>query len=852
MAIKVPLSWLREYIDIPVTPEELGARLTLAGIEVEKIHTIGAEWEQVVVGRIATLDRHPDADRLWVTQVDYGGAAPQQVVTGAPNLQVGARVPLAFPGAVLIDGHSATREKKALRPGRLRGIESNGMVCSELELGLSDQHEGIMILPDDTPIGVPLQQVLGDVVLEIDLTPNLGRVLSMIGLAREIAALYGGEVRRPDTTWRTAGPPVAGLLDVRIDDPDLCSRYTAAVIQGVKIGPAPDWIQRRITLAGMRPVNNVVDITNYVMLEMGQPLHAFDYAQVRGHQIIVRRARPQERIVTIDHEERTLDTRTLVIADAEEAVALGGVMGGAESEIGDTTTDILLESANFDPIAIRRTARLLHLPSEAASRFERSVDQQLTVPAMMRAAELMRRYAGGTIAEGYVDRFPAPRPPRTIELPPREVRRLLGIEVPAAEIAAMLRRLQFTVEVPKAAETNPTTPLRVGVPLYRNDVTIAADLVEEVARMIGYDRIPETLLDGGLPPQAVNYAYQDRERMRDLLAATGLDEVITYSPISSAALARLGSPTPTGGDGRHYLAYDETRPLIRIANPLSSEQDIMRPALLPGLLGSLRTNLRNSPRVYLFEIGSVFWTAMPADSAARQAAATAGRRPRLVPGEAEMPVEPGRIGGILTGPRAPRTRFARADAPEEQTDFYDAKGVVEALLAHMGIEGVTYEPVAAAWYHPGRVAGVVQGDALLGVVGELHPRLRDVMDLEGRRVYAFDLDLDALLARVPQRKTYQPISRYPAVAQDLALIVPDTVPAARVEALLRETGGRLLTGLTLFDIYTGPPVPTDHRSLAYALTFQALDRTLSEDEVAKLRTKIVNRLAREIGAQLRA
>jgi phenylalanyl-tRNA synthetase beta chain len=865
MPTRVPLSWLREYVDIPVTPEQLAARLTLSGIEVEKIHTIGAEWDKVVVGRIATLERHPNADRLWVTQVDYGGDAPQQVVTGAQNLAVDARVPLAFPGAVLIDGHSDTRGKITLKAGKLRGIESAGMVCSELELGLSEEHEGIMILPADAPVGAPLQQVLGDTVLEIDVTPNLGRILSVVGLAREIAALFGGAVRYPDTDWQASGPPAGGLIDVQIEDPALCSRYSAAVVQGVRIGPAPDWIQRRITLAGMRPVNNVVDITNYVMLEMGQPLHAFDYDAVQGRRIIVRPARPGEKIVTIDHEERTLDAKTLVIADTERPVALAGVMGGAESEVTEATRTVLIESANFSPTSIRRTARVLHLPSEAASRFERTVDQQLTVPAMMRAAELMRRYAGATIADGYVDRFPAPKPPVTVELTPREVERLLGVAVPRAEIAALLRRLQFEVEDSASSDS---APLRVHVPSYRNDVTIPADLVEEVARMIGYDRIPETLLSGALPPQAVNYDFRNRERVRDLLAACGLDEVITYSPISGAAVARLGSPTPpesappdAAGDGSpargaaprpwRYLAYDERRPLLRLANPLSSEQDVMRPALLPGLLNAARTNVRSAPRVCLFEMGSVFWPSTAADSAAREAAASAGTRPPLVPGEAAMPVEPRRLGAVLTGPRQPRSRFTRPEAPEAEMDFFDAKGVVEALFAHLGVAGTRFEPVQAPWYHPGRVAAVVLGDRLLGVVGELHPRLVDAWELPARRVAAFDLDLDALLAAITERARFSGISRYPAVSQDLALVVPDSVPAGRVEALLRETGGKLLTDLTLFDIYTGAPVPPGHRSLAYSLTFQALDRTLSDEDVTKLRTKIVGRLQREVGAQLR-
>jgi len=869
MPINVPLSWLREYVDLPMPPTELAARLTLAGIEVEKLHQVGSEWDKIVVGRVTRLERHPNADRLWITGVEYGQAAPQQIVTGAQNLFLDAKVPLALPGAVVRNGHSDTHEEITIKPGKLRGVDSVGMLCSALELGISADAEGILILADDAPLGAPLQTVLGDTILEIATTPNLGRILSMVGVAREVAALFGGTVRYPAGGWQADGPPIAGQLDVEIADPALCSRYTAALIRGIQIGPAPDWMQQRLIQAGMRPINNVVDITNYVMLELGQPLHAFDYNKVQDQRIIVRRAQAGEQIVTLDHETRRLDTRTLVIADRQVPLALAGVMGGADSEVGATTSDILLESANFDPLNIRRTARLLRLPSEAAYRFERSVDQQLTIPAMQRAAELMRQYAGGTIAAGWVDCFPAPHPARVIELTPREVERLLGIPVAADKIAALLTRLEFGVAVPAGAEGNPALPLQVRVPSYRNDVTIAADLVEEVARMIGYDAIPETLLAGGLPPQAVNYDYLNREAVRDTLNACGLDEVITYSPISSAALARLGSPTPPtppdpalaaapAGKGRPapartwaYHAYDPTQPPLTITNPLSSEQDTMRPTLLPGLLGALRTNLRNHPRVALFEIGSTFRWATAAEIAARHAAAAAGTRAPLVPGEAAMPVEPRRVAAILTGPRDPPARFARAEAPSEQIDFADAKGVLETLFAHLHITDVRYEPVLAPWYHPGRVAAVARGEQLLGVVGELHPQVAAAWELDGRRIYSFDLDLDALLTAMPPRERYSAISRYPAVTQDLALVVPDTVPAARVAALLRETGGKLLTDLTLFDLYTGPPVPPGHRSLAYALTFQALDRTLSDDDVTKLRTKIVARLQREVGATLR-
>ena len=861
MPMRVPLSWLKEYVDIPVPPEQLAAGLTLAGLEVEKLHVIGAEWDKVYVGQIATLDRHPDADRLWLTQVEYGADQPLQVVTGAPNLHLGAKVPLALAGAVLIDGHNPGGGKVTLKPTKMRGIMSAGMVCSELELGLSQEHEGILILSDDAPVGAPLQQVLGDVVLELDVTPNLGRALGLIGIAREVKAIFGGTVRLPSTAWHDDGPPVADALAVEIADPDLCARYIGAVIDGVTVGPSPAWLQRRLTLAGLRPINNIVDITQYVMWEYGQPLHAFDYDLIEGHRIIVRRARPGEQIRTIDHVDRPLDPQMLVIADAERPVALAGVMGGETSEVSDGTTRVLLESANFEYLNVRRTARLLKIRSDASHRFERNVDPNVAEPALRRAAELMRELGGGTIRHGMVDRYPRPRNPIVVSVTPHETERLLGLRLSAGEIATHLRRLDFAVEVPPGAADDPHVPLDVTVPTYRNDVTIAADLVEEVARMVGYDNIPETLLGGELPPQQRNITYEMDQAMRDRLAAAGLDEVISYALISRAMLERMGPPVPEGAatgsdDGKprpwRYLPYDPARPLVALANPISQEQEILRPNLLPSLLATLRANLRNEPRIAIFEVSHVYWSPTPDVVAARQA--TLGTDPRwpALENEADLPEEPLRVAGLLTGPRLPRSRFARADASDEQMDFFDAKGVVEAVLRGFNIRNVRYEPVAAAWFHPGRVAAVVAGDQLLGVVGELHPRLVAAWELPDARIGAFDLDMAVIEALGQVEPRHAPPSRYPATMQDLAVIVPDAVPAARVEALIRETGGKLLVGVTLFDVYTGPPVPPGARSLAYSLAFQALDRTLSEEDVTKLRTRIIARLQREVGAQLRA
>ena len=861
MPMRVPLSWLRDYVDIAVPPEQLAAGLTLAGLEVEKLHLIGTEWDKVFVGRIVTLERLPETDRLWVAQVEYGAERPLQIVTGASNMRAGDKVPLALPGAVLIDGHDPAHNKRTLKPGKIRGVESQAMACSELELGLSQSHEGLLILPADAPLGRPLVEVLGDAVLEIEVSPNLGRALGLIGLAREVRAIFGVTLRLPAPTWQAAGPPVADYLAVDIADPDLCARYMGAVIRGVTVGPSPEWLQRRLTLAGLRPINNIVDITQYVMWEYGQPLHAFDYDLVTGHRIIVRRARPGETIRTIDHADRALDPEMLVIADAERPVALAGVMGGETSEVSDATINILLESANFEYLNIRRTARLQKIHSDASHRFERNVDPNTAEPALIRAAELMRELAGGTICTGVVDRYPRPRRPIVVEVTAHEATRLLGLPLTAEDVARELRRLDFQVVVPPAAATDPRVPLAVTVPTYRNDVTIAADLVEEVARMIGYDNLPETLITGGLPPQEPGapwaLPHEFEQALRDRAAAAGLDEVITYPLISRALLERMGAPEPPAPAGGapapawRYALYDPARAPLALANPLSLEQEILRPTLLPSLLATLLTNWRPEERLAIFEVSRVYQRATAAQVAERQAAQVALTTWPPVPGETELPDEPARLAGLLAGPRAPRSRFSRPDTPGAALDFFDAKGVVEAILAGFNIRGVSYEPALAAGFHPGRAAAVVSGGKLLGVVGEIHPRIVADWELPAERVAAFDLDVAALFALWAPTARFAPISRYPATVQDLALIVPDTVPAARVEALIRETGGKLLTGLTLFDVYTGAPVPAGARSLAYSLAFQALDRTLSEEEVTKLRTRIVNRLARETGAQLR-
>jgi phenylalanyl-tRNA synthetase beta chain len=869
MPLRAPLSWLKDYIDINVPVEELARKLTLAGQEVEHIITIGAEWENIYTGHVIKLEQHPNADRLHLATVEYGTADKITVVTGAPNIEEGQKVVLGLLGSRYIDQHQSPPKWSRLKPAKIRGVQTEGMVMSEAELGLSEEHEGIIVLPPDTPVGLTALEALGDTILHIDVTPNNGRVLSMIGLSREIKAIFGGELRYPSTEWRTEGPPASDLLQIEIQDPDLCGRYTGTVIREVKIKPSPEWMQRRVTMAGMRPINNVVDITNYVMLEMGQPLHAFDYNAVAQQKIVVRRAKEGEQITTLDHVERALDTNMLVICDVERPVALAGVMGGLDSEIGNdegAVVDVLLESAHFDPRNIRRTARLLRLPSEASYRFERFVDPNLTVPALKRAAELMRELGGGTIAQGYVDVYPKPANPERILFYTSEVERLLGIKVPPTQVAEVLRRLDFGVEIPDNADTvGQDTTIVVDVPTYRNDVTIQADLVEEVARITGYDLIPETLLYGGLPPQEVNVSLEAEAHLRDLAVECGMDEVINYSVMWSGQLARLRNGGAKADEDSTYEAAPflfEGRPLVTIVNPVSSRQDVMRPTLLPNMMSTLRDNLKMQPAtpVRIFELGKVYLTPTAEEIEARREAMRQEREkyPRmkgwdLVPNEDMLPVEPRRLTGMISGPRTPRSLYAPdSDDPAAQADFFDAKGVVEELLERLHVAGVEWVPANSPLYHPGRSALIKAQGVELGIVGELHPRLIDQWEIPAERVAAWDLDVEAVLSVLPNRVRYTTVSPYPPMRQDMAFVVGEDVEAAKVAQAIRKAGGAAVTGVALFDIYRGKPIPEGKKSLAFAVTLNSPEKPLGEDEVARIRKKIEGLLAREFGASLRS
>jgi phenylalanyl-tRNA synthetase beta chain len=772
---------------------------------------------------------HPDADRLVLVDVAYGADEVEQCVTGAPNLfpykgagPVSLKVAFAMEGAELYDGHQEGFVKTRLKRTKIRGVPSRAMVCSEKELGLSDAHEGIMFLPEDAPVGMPLADYLGDVVLDLDLTPNLARAYNMLGAAREVAALTGQRVRYPDTSWTAEGPPAAGLVDVVIQDPDLCSRFTASVIRDVEIGPAPAWMQDRVRRAGMRPISNIVDITNYVMLEYGQPLHAFDYdklvARAGGGRptIIVRRAHPGETMMTLDNVLRTFGEDTLLITDTAGPIGIAGVMGGLETEIDDSTRHILLEAANFNFINIRRTAQELRLPSEAAARFGRGIHPALAELGSRRASELMRRLAGGTISRQLVDAYPVQPEPVVVELTAQEVERNLGIAFDMDEVTAILQSLEFAVE--RVAHDT----IRATVPDHRLDVEYPADLIEEVARIYGYDRIPITEMADRLPPQRANRALQLEEAVRDVLVASGLQEVVTYSLTSFEREAGL-----VPGTGAADL--DPERYVV-LANPITLDRSVMRHHLLASLLETAAANLRFRDRVELFEVGKVF--------------------PRE-PG-AELPAELRRLAIVVTGPRVERHWLAGTGETGGRLDFFDLKGIVETLLERLHVAGAVYEPAEHPSFQPGRTARLHVDGCEIGYLGEVNAAVRDAYDLPAGRVAAAELDLDALMAQVPPAWFVEPISPYPAVLQDLAVIVDEAVPAASAGNLIREAGGYLLKEVELFDVYRGEPVPKGKKSLAFALTFQAPDKTLSDKIVAGQVKRIVNRLESELGAELRA
>lgn len=816
--MQVPMRWLKEFVDVRMAPEALAEKLTMAGLEVSRLTRLGDTWRGVYVGTVTELYRHPNADRLWVAAVSYGSGKVLQVVTGANNLFVGARVPVALPGATLYDGHSAEPKLITLKAGKLRGILSEGMVCSEKELGISEDHEGIMILDPALPEGMPLSEALGDVVLNIDLTPNMVHAMSVYGLAREVAAITGSSLRQLE--WKPVSQP--GFLDfisVEIEDPDLCPRYCLGIVSHVQAGQSPPWMQLRIKLSGMRPINNIVDITNYVMLELGQPLHAFDFDTLLGGRIIVRTARSGERIVTLDGVERSLDDGMLVIADAERPVAIAGVMGGLDTEVTDRTGTVALESANFYGPSVRHTSRRLKLRTEAALRFEKGLDPELPPVALLRALQLMAEHCKGKVADRYIDEYPRPTERRQVRLAREEVPRLLGYKLSDHDVESVLTSLGFEVSAG-------TDGWLVGIPTFRRDVFLPADLIEELARVTGYDAIPERMM-----PEALPHPYRDRRRemvefLKDRLVAAGLFEVITYSLIDGNDLSRLWV-AGQGGEGLDILRrlYDPAMPPLKVANPLSSEHEYLRPTLLPGLLRTVAQNIRRAERVAIFELGRVFRSK----------------------GFEELPEERLTLGLAMAGTRHVRHWLVKPEA----LGFYDVKGVLELLFERMRLPAVSFEPMELSMLRPGGGAWVVCEGTVLGFVGELHPDVMEAFDIPVRRCAVAELNAELILDRASTEVQFQPLPKYPAVVEDISILVDMDVPAARVEDVIRQAGGRVLKAVRVFDRYVGEGIPRGKKSLTFELTFQSEKGTLTDRDVAAIRARIGRRVAEEVGGQVR-
>ena len=859
----IPLSWLKEFVDIPISTEQLAERLTLAGMEVDAIQKVGDWWdpETIVVGEVAAVLPHPDADRLVLIDVDYGAAKTERVVTGAPNLfqykgQSRAdgslpvlKAPFAREGSVLLDAYTDERPRpfKKLKASKIRGVRSAGMVCSERELGLSDEHEGILLLPTDAPTGMPLRTYLGEDVLSLDLTPDMARCLNIMGVAREVAALTGGALHLPTADVQTSGDDTAAAyFDVRIDDPDLCHRYTGILIRDVQIGPSPKWMQDRLNRAGMRPINNVVDITNYIMLEYGQPLHAFDYdilverAKRVGEDkptIIVRRAAPNSKFTTLDEVERQMDDTMLMIADTAGDIAIAGVMGGLESEVSDATHNILLESATFEGINNRRTAQKLRMSSEASYRFARGIPATLNPLAAQAAAELMRQYAGGSIVPGLVDAYPVPQELPTVYTTASDMQRLLGLEITLEQAANALRQLDFAVEqvdaVADDAEADATFALHrepgeallaCTSPWHRLDIRYPADLTEEVARMIGYDRINTTLIDDVLPTQRRNRVLETEESIRNILVGIGLQETVNYPLTSRENHGKLRDAT---------MSADA--PYVELANPLTPERSTLRRSLVLSTLENLGRNLRFVDRLATFEVGRIY---LPER------------------GDGVLPFEERHVAIGLVGPRQIASFYNSADAdhaPAAEMDFFDLKGVVETLLHALGFKDEDVEFTA----HPDtntfgpRCAEITLKGEPLGIMGEIHPTVRASFDIPALRTCIADLRIAPLVQPDWSVEPMAPISTYPPVVEDLAFEVTEEVTARRLEKAIRDAGGDLLVAVELFDIYRGDPIPVGSKSMAYRLTYQSTDRSLSEKEVTKLRQRIIRTVENVVSAKLR-
>ena len=843
--MKLPISWLKDYIDLDgLSIEDIARKLTLAGLEVDEIkyaglpmpdtsaigmhsserhefRTSGIGWDRdkIVVAEIREVKPHPNADRLTLLDL-FDGKQNQTVLTGAPNifhlkgtgkLPKPLKVAYAKEGSTIYDGHADGLVLTTLKRAKIRGVDSYSMTCSEKELGISEEHEGIIILDDDAPVGMPLVDYMGDAVLDISILPNMARNANVIGVARELAALTGRELKKPVIEYKTEGESVEKLVSIAITEPELNPRFVVGLIRDVEIKPSSYKIQRRLRLAGIRPISNIVDATNYAMLDQGEPLHAFDYdvlkkrAGRKNVKIITRAAQDGEKLTTLDGDERTLTSANVLVCDEKGPLSIAGVMGGVESEVTDKTKNILLEGAAWNFINIRKTAKQHNLPSEASFRFSRGVHPSLAETGVKRGLQFMAEWSGGKIAPGLVDAYPLQPKDSIVHVTTQDVKRLLGIDLTVEKISELLTHLEFKCEPTKDG-------LRVTAPSHRldigEDVVGLADVLEEVARSYGYENIPETRMADSLPPQLGNPVHEWEEHVRDILVSLGFQEIVSHRMTSPERESRVAQ-------------YDE---YVVLTNAIAPERRVMRRSLLASALESVEKNAR-AESISLFEIGPIF-----------------------EPVKNDLPNEPRKLVLVMTGLRQ---ALAWDVKDSLNVDFYDMKGRIELLLGGLRYTDIVYVPADSVPYlHPGKSAEIKISDKVIGVFGELHPLVKDKYEVGDAPVLAAEFDLDVLRSVSPAYGI-KPIADVPPVLEDIAVILDESVPASKVEALIRQTGGRVLTNVKLFDVYRGEQIGAGKKSLAYGLTYQS-DKTMTDAEAAAIRKKIVKRLEHEVGAKLRS
>ncbi|MCX7823776.1 MAG: phenylalanine--tRNA ligase subunit beta [Syntrophobacterales bacterium] len=802
--MRFSFKWLKSYVEIEANPKEIADRLTMVGLEVESVEPRYPHLKRVIPVKITRVNRHPKADRLMLCNVT-DGTSTFQVVCGAPNVREGIVVPLALPGTELPNG---IKVEEAI----IRGEGSKGMLCSGKELALTDDASGLWILPETITLGIPLDEALGidDFILDISVTPNRGDCLSVIGIAREVAAIYGTSVRYPDISLVEEGPPIESIARVDIEDPQKCPRYAARVIFDVEIRESPEWIRNRLESAGVRAINNIVDVTNYVMLEMGQPLHAFDYDRLADHRIIVKCAKAGDRFLTLDGQERILFDDSLMICDGREAVAIAGIMGGELSGIDFRTTRVLIESAWFDPITTRRTSKKLRLTTESSYRFERGIDPEGVIRALDRAAQLMKELGGGKISKGRIDVYPRPYQRKTIRLRVDRANKYLGTNLSTEEMASILSRLEMKVERREDGDLDVTPPS------FRQDLTREVDLTEEVARIHGYDNVPlerPRVLMVDIEP---NEHLQLRDALKEFLRGLGLREIITYSFISPSAISKLG-----------FQDGDEKLRTVRLLNPLSEEQSVMRTSLVPSMLETLAFNLnRQSNCLRLFELSKIF-----------------------IPKEGFLlPQEDFHLIVALVGKRHPKLLYS-----DEDVDYSDIKGIADAILSFFRITNISFQPLdkfETPYMDPASSADIICGESHIGRVGKLDIRVAERFDIK-EPVWMLEFDYEKLFSLRGPIPKFRSLPKYPSVVRDIAMVVDESFQVQRGIDFINSIGETLLESVEIFDIFRSSQIGEGKKSIGYRLTYRSSERSLTDEEVNRIHEGIVKQMLEYFGAKLR-